>query len=179
MRGPRSDKSEKSKSSRQDTSSKISEKDQPQKVRNELTEEQKREIKDAFSTFQEDGILPEELKTAMQTLGFDANNQEVLKILDQIDSKKGPLKFDDFMDVMIEKTVDKDPEVEMRKAFKVLCEEGTDKITLKSLSKICADLGEKIGEEELQEMINEADKDQDEEVGEEDFVKIMQKTGMF
>jgi len=57
--------------------------------------------------------------------------------------------------------------------------EGTDKITLKSLSKICADLGEKISEEELQEMINEADKDQDEEVGEEDFIKIMQKTGMF
>ena len=150
----------------------------PQKIKNELTEEQKREIKDAFSTFEEDGILPEELKTAMQTLGFDANNQEVLKILDKIDSKKGPLKFDDFMDVMIEKTVDKDPEVEMRKAFKVLCEEGTDKITLKSLSKICADLGEKIGEEELQEMITEADKDQDDEVGEEDFMKIMQKTGM-
>ena len=176
MRGPRS---EKSKSSRQDTSSKMSEKDQPQKVRNELTEEQKREIKDAFSSFEEDGILPEELKTAMQTLGFDANNQEVLKILDKIDAKKQPLNFDDFMDVMIEKNVEKDPETEMRKAFKVLCEEGTDKITLKSLSKICADLGEKIGDEELQEMINEADKDQDEEVGEEDFIKIMQKTGMF
>ena len=28
-------------------------------------------------------------------------------------------------------------------------------------------------------MINEADKDQDDEVGEEDFIKIMQKTGMF
>ena len=83
------------------------------------------------------------------------------------------------MDVMIEKNVDKDPEVEMRKAFKILCEEGADKITLKSLSKICADLGEKINEEELQEMITEADKDQDEEVGEEDFIKIMQKTGMF
>ncbi len=176
MRGPRS---EKSKSSRQDTSSKMSEKDQPQKVRNELTEEQKREIKDAFSSFEEDGILPEELKTAMQTLGFDANNQEVLKILDKIDAKKQPLKFDDFMDVMIEKNVEKDPETEMRKAFKVLCEEGTDKITLKSLSKICADLGEKIGDEELQEMINEADKDQDEEVGEGDFLKIMQKIGMF
>ena len=115
----------------------------------------------------------------MQTLGFDANNPEVLKILDKIDAKKGPLKFDDFMDVMIDKNVDKDPEIEIRKAFRVLCEEGTDKITMKSLSKICADLGEKIGEEELQEMINEADKDQDDEVGEEDFIKIMQKTGMF
>ena len=176
MRGSRS---EKSKSSNQDSSSLIKIKDESQKVRNELTEEQKREIKDAFSSFEEDGLLPEELKTAMKTLGFDANNQEVLKILDKIDSKKGPLKFDDFMDVMIEKSSEKDLDSEMKKAFKVLCEEGTDKITLKSLSKICADLGEKIGDDELQEMINEADKDQDEEVGEEDFIKIMQKTGMF
>ena len=176
MRGPRSDKS---KSSNQDLSMKMSSRGEEQKVRNELTEEQKREIKDAFSSFEEDGLLPEELKTAMKTLGFDANNQEVLKILDKIDAKKGPLKFDDFMDVMIDKSVDKDPEVEIRKAFRVLCEEGTDKITMKSLSKICADLGEKIGEEELQEMITEADKDQDDEVGEEDFIKIMQKTGMF
>ena len=174
--------SEKSKSSNQDSStSKIKIKDDQQQkiIRNELTDEQKREIRDAFSSFEQDGLLPDELKTAMKTLGFDANNQEVLKILDKIDSKKGPLKFDDFMDVMVEKNTEKDPEVEIRKAFKVLCEEGTEKITLKSLSKICADLGEKIGDEELQEMINEADKDQDEEVGEEDFIKIMQKTGMF
>ena len=150
-----------------------------QKVRNEITEEQKKEIKDAFSTFEENGIFPDELKSAMQTLGFDANNPEVQKILDKLATKKGPLKFDEFMDVMIEKNIDKNPEEEIKKAFKVLCEDGTDKITLKSLSKICADLGEKINEEELQEMINEADKDQDEEVGEEDFIRIMQKTGMF
>ena len=150
-----------------------------QKIRNEITEEQKREIKDAFSTFEENGIFPDELKSAMQTLGFDANNPEVQKILDKLATKKGPLKFDEFMDVMIEKNIDKNPEEEIKKAFKVLCEDGTDKITLKSLTKICADLGEKINEDELQEMINEADKDQDEEVGEEDFIRIMQKTGIF
>ena len=153
-------------------------KGEQQKIRNELTDEQKREIKDAFATFEESGIEADELKSAMKTLGFDANNPDVQKILEKIDSKRAPLKFDDFMDVMIDSS-EKDPEAEMKKAFKILCEEGTDKITLKSLSKICADLGEKINDEELQEMINEADKDQDEEVGEEDFIKLMAKTGMF
>ena len=154
-------------------------KPEPQKIRNELTEEQKREIKDAFSSFEEGGIEVDELKSAMQALGFDPKNPDVQKILDKLDTHKKPLNFDEYMDVMIDKNEEKDPEVEIRKAFKVLCEEGHDKITLKSLSKICADLGEKISDEELQEMINEADKDQDEEVGEEDFIKIMQKTGMF
>ena len=150
-----------------------------QKVPGELTEEQKKEIKEAFSSFEDEGITPDELKSAMKTLGFDSNNNEVAKILDKIDTKKGPLKFDDFMDVMVEKEIEKEPDSEIRKAFRILCEEGMDKITMKSLSKICVDLWEKIGEEELQEMINEADKDQDEEIGEEDFVKIMKKIGMF
>ena len=154
-------------------------KNAPQKIKNELTEEQKREIKDAFSSFEEEGIEPDELKSAMQALGFDQKNSEVQKILEKIDMQKGPLKYNDFLNVMIDNDEDKVPENEMKKAFKILCEEGTDKITLKSLSKICTDLGEKISEEELQEMIIEADKDQDEEVGEDDFLKIMQKTGMF
>ena len=149
------------------------------KVPGDLTEEQKNEIKEAFSSFEKDGITPDELKSAMKTLGFDSNNYEVSKILDKIDTKKNPLNFEDFMDVMIEKENEKEPEDEMKKAFKVLCEEGMDKITMKSLSKICVDLGEKIDEEELQEMINQAGKEQDEEIGEEDFVKIMKKIGMY
>ena len=150
-----------------------------QKIKNELTEEQKREIKEAFTSFEEDGITPEELKSAMQALGFDQRNSDVQKILEKIDMQKGSLYYDQFLNVMIDNDEDKDPQNEMKKAFKILCEEATDKINVKSLSKICADLGEKISEEELQEMINEADKEQDEEVGEDDFFKIMQKTGMF
>ena len=171
MRGPRSNKDTYTKQSQNS-------KGEPQKIRNELTEEQKREIKEAFSTFEETGIEADELKSAMQALGFDAKNPDVQKILDKLDRHKKPLTFEEYMDVMIDKDENKDPEAEMKKAFKVLCEEGTDKITLKSLSKICADLGEKISDDELQEMINEANKE-DEEVGEEDFIKIMQKTGMF
>ena len=149
------------------------------KVPGDLTEEQKNEIKEAYSSFEVDGITPDELKSAMKTLGFDSNNYEVSKILDKIDTKKGPLKFEDFMDVMVEKENEKEPEDEMKKAFKVLCEEGMDKITMKSLSKICVDLGEKIDEEELQDIFNQAGKDQDEEISEEDFVKIMKKIGMY
>ena len=50
-----------------------------QKIKNELTEEQKREIKEAFSSFEKDGIEPDELKSAMQALGFDQKNSEVQK----------------------------------------------------------------------------------------------------
>jgi Ca2+-binding EF-hand superfamily protein len=67
----------------------------------------------------------------------------------------------------------------MRKAFQLICEEGHDKITLKSLAKVAKELGENMTADELNEMIEEADRDGDGEIGEEDFVKIMKKTNLF
>ena len=67
----------------------------------------------------------------------------------------------------------------MRKAFYLICDEGSDKINLKSLSRVAKELGENMTSEELQEMIQEADRDNDGEIGEEDFIKIMKKTNLF
>ena len=108
------------------------------KIKNEITEEQKREIKDAYAPFEETGIAPSDLKLEMKALGFDPKNEEVGRILEQVGNKgKNPYGFEDFVDLMIEKP-NKDPKVEMEKAFKILCEDGKDKITLKSLKKICS-----------------------------------------
>lgn len=41
------------------------------------------------------------------------------------------------------------------------------------------ELGENITDEELQEMIDEADRDGDGEVSQEDFIRIMEKTNLF
>ena len=46
----------------------------------ELSEQQKAEIKEAFDLFDTDGsgqIDPKELKAAMQSLGFEAKNQTI------------------------------------------------------------------------------------------------------
>ena len=67
----------------------------------------------------------------------------------------------------------------MRKAFYLICEEGHDKINLKSITKVAKELGENMTVEELQEMVQEADRDGDGEIGEEDFIKIMKKTNLF
>ena len=83
-------------------SSKINQ-EKPQKIRNELTDEQKREIKEAFSTFEKTGLEPEELRSAMQALGFDAKNQDVQKMLDKLDKYNKPLNFEEYMDVMMDK----------------------------------------------------------------------------
>lgn len=75
--------------------------------------------------------------------------------------------------------MERDPVEEMKTAFRLICEEGHDKITLNSLKKVAKELGENMTNEELQEMLEEADRDGDGEIGEDDFIKIMKKTNLF
>ena len=151
--------------------------------RTELTEEQKQEIKEAFDLFDTEGrneIDAKELKVAMRALGFEPKKEEVRKILSEIDRNgEGVVRFEDFAEIMTVKMLERDPVEEMKKAFMLICEEGHDKITLKSLKKTAEELGENMTKEELQEMLEEADRDGDGEIGEEDFIKIMKKTNLF
>ena len=153
------------------------------KARTELTPEQVQEIKEAFDLFDTEGrneIDAKELKVAMRALGFEPKKEEVRKILSDIDKNgEGVIKFEDFAEIMTSKMLERDPVEEMKKAFMLICEEGHDKITLKSLKKTAEELGENMTKEELQEMLEEADRDGDGEIGEEDFIKIMKKTNLF
>ena len=153
------------------------------KVRTELTPEQVQEIKEAFDLFDTEGrneIDAKELKVAMRALGFEPKKEEVRKILSDIGKNgEGVIKFEDFAEIMTSKMLERDPVEEMKKAFMLICEEGHDKITLKSLKKTAEELGENMTKEELQEMLEEADRDGDGEIGEEDFIKIMKKTNLF
>lgn len=153
------------------------------KLRNEFTEEQKQEIKDAFELYDQEAtgmIDARELRIAMRALGFEQRKDEVRRILADIDKYgDGAIKYEDFLEILTQKNVEKDPIEEIRRAFRLMCEEGSDKITLKSLKKLIKDLGENMTDDEIAEMIEEADKDQDGEVGEEDFLRIMKKTNLF
>ncbi len=65
------------------------------------------------------------------------------------------------------------------KAFRLFDDDNTGKISLKNLKRVARELGETMSDEELQEMIDEADRDGDGEIGEDDFIRIMKKTNLF
>lgn len=67
----------------------------------------------------------------------------------------------------------------MLKAFRLFDDDGTGKISLKNLKRVARELGETMSDDELQEMIDEADRDGDGEINEEDFIRIMKKTNLF
>ena len=79
------------------------------KIRNELTEEQRQEIKEAFDLFdtESSGVIDvKELKVAMRALGFEPKKEEVRKILQEIDRRgDGVIKYEDFVEIMTQKMV--------------------------------------------------------------------------
>ena len=67
----------------------------------------------------------------------------------------------------------------MQKAFRFIDEEGTGKITLQNIKRVVQALGENMTDDEIQEMIEEADRDGDGEISEDEFMRIMRKTNLF
>lgn len=149
----------------------------------ELTEDQKQEVREAFDLFDSDGsgtIDVKELKVAMRALGFEPRKEEMKKMISEVDKEAtGKISFNDFLAVMTQKMAEKDTKEEILKAFRLFDDDETGKISFKNLKRVANELGESLTDEELQEMIDEADRDGDGEVNEEEFLKIMKKTNLY
>jgi Ca2+-binding EF-hand superfamily protein len=81
--------------------------------------------------------------------------------------------------MMTQKMAERDPREEMLKAFRLFDDDETGKISFKNLKRVAKELGENMTDDEIQEMIDEADRDGDGEIGEEEFMRIMKKTNLF
>ncbi|XP_075214155.1 uncharacterized protein LOC142320334 isoform X2 [Lycorma delicatula] len=149
----------------------------------ELSEEQKNDIKEAFSLFDKDGtgkLETKELKVAMRALGFEPKKEEIKKMLGEIDREEtGMLSYEEFLTLMTQKMAEKDSKEEIMKAFRLFDDDETGKISFKNLQRVAGELGETLTDEELQEMIDEADRDGDGEISQEEFLRIMKKTSLY
>eukprot|EP00438_Fugacium_kawagutii_P012877 Skav209927 [mRNA] locus=scaffold1253:231861:232907:- [translate_table: standard] len=161
--------------------------------------EQKQEIKEAFDLFDTDGsgeIDSKELKVAMRALGFEPKKEdwqymtwlysalqcftEIQKMISDVDDDgSGTIGYEEFLKMMTHKILNRDPKDEILKAFRLFDDDETGKISFKNLKRVAKELGERMTDEELQEMIDEADRDGDGEVNEEEFLRIMKKTNLF
>ena len=116
----------------------------------------------------------------MRALGFEPKKEEIKKMIADVDREgRGVIEFQDFLDLMTVKMAERDPREEILKAFRLFDDDNTGKISLKNLKRVARELGETMADEELQEMIDEADRDGDGEISEEEFIRIMKKTNLF
>ncbi|KAG8518885.1 Centrin-1 [Galemys pyrenaicus] len=149
----------------------------------ELTEDQRQEVREAFDLFDADGsgtIDVKEFRVAMRALGFEPKKDEIKKMISEVDKEgTGKVSFNDFLAVMTQKMAERDTKEEILKAFRLFDDDETGKISFRNLKRVASELGEHLTDEELQEMIEEADRDGDGEVNEEEFLRIMKKTNLY
>ena len=77
------------------------------------------------------------------------------------------------------KMSEKDEKEEILKAFKLFDDDDTGSISLNNIKRVTKELGENLTDDELQEMLDEADHDGDGEINKEEFLKMMQKTTLY
>ena len=135
----------------------------------ELSEDQKKEIKDAFDLFDTSGsgtIESKELKVALRALGFDPKKDELRSLILQYDTAgTGRIDFAEFLDIMLQKISENNTETEIQNAFELFDINGDKFIDIEDLRKVAEELGETMTEEELMEMLNGASKKAGEDEG--------------
>uniref|UniRef100_A0A672ZVH2 Calmodulin 2 n=1 Tax=Sphaeramia orbicularis TaxID=375764 RepID=A0A672ZVH2_9TELE len=120
---------------------------------------------EAFSLFDKDGdgtITTKELGTVMRSLGQNPTEAELQDMINEVDADgNGTIDFPEFLTMMARKMKDTDSEEEIREAFRVFDKDGNGYISAAELRHVMTNLGEKLTDEEVDEMIREADIDGD------------------
>ncbi len=151
-----------------------------QRLEDELTEEQKADIIEAFKLLDVENcstIHAKDLKVALRALGYEPHRDKVKKYVSEADreSMSNTLMQGEFMDILKRKFFEQDEE-EHEIAFPLFTE-GRDFITIDDLRRIAAEIGEgALGDEILEEMIREADVlDHDGRISQAEFFRVLKR----
>ncbi|KAG8497490.1 hypothetical protein CXB51_008694 [Gossypium anomalum] len=143
-----------------------------------LSQQKKQEIKEAFELFDTDGsgtIDAKELNVAMRALGFEMTEEQIEQMIADVDKDgSGAIDFDEFVYMMTAKIGERDTKEELTKAFQIIDQDKN--ISAQDIERIANELGVKLTEKEIQDMIEEADKDNDGEVNMDEFMRVMKRT---
>jgi centrin-1 len=150
------------------------------KTKQGLDEEAMEEIKEAFNLFDTEGkgtIDVRELKAAFRALGFQVKKAEIRQTFIDMDKdlSSATVTFDEFVEMVTPRMQNRDSREEIMKVFALFDDDNTGAISFKNLKRVATELGENLTDEELQEMIDEADRDGDGVINEEEFYRVMRK----
>lgn len=145
-----------------------------------ITEEQLAEFREAFNLFdknKDNVISAKELGTVMRALGQSPTDKDIETMIQHADiNKNGSIDFDEFVKMMIGYQRRADPEQEMREAFRVFDKDNNGYISADELRYVMTNLGEKLTDQEVAEMIREADMNGDGMVDYNEFIKLLCNT---
>ncbi|KAG5613761.1 hypothetical protein H5410_013585 [Solanum commersonii] len=139
------------------------------------------QFKEAINLFDKDVhgcITIEELATVIRSLDENPTEEELCHMISEVDADhhdNGTMEFNEFLNLITKKMKETDLEEELKEVFKVFDKDQNGFISATDLRHVMINLGEKLTEEEAEQMIREADLDGDGQVNFDEFVKMMIK----
>ena len=134
---------------------------QQQALMSNLTEQQIKEYKEAFSIFDKDGdgtITITELSTVLQSLGQNPTEEELEDIIREVDiDGNGEVDFNEFVLLMSKRLKASEQEDNLQDAFNIFDINGNGEIVATNLFEVLTKLGENITLDEINEMIHQID----------------------
>ena len=113
-----------------------------------------------------------------RALGFQVKKAEIRRMMQDVDKESSAVvPFDDFVEMATPKLQSRDTREEIMKVFALFDDDQTGAISFRNLKRVANELGENLTDEELQEMIDEADRDGDGMINEDEFFRVMKKRG--
>ena len=110
----------------------------------------------------------------MRSLGQNPSFQEINQMIEEVDEdKNGEITFLEFLGLLARRMKEADPEDELLEAFKVFDRDGNGKISAHELRYVLLKSGENFTEQDIEDLIHEADVDGDGSIDYQEFVKIM------
>ena len=110
----------------------------------------------------------------MRSLGQNPTEAELQDMVKEVDvDGSGTIEFSEFLNLMARKMKDSDSEEQLKEAFRVFDKDQNGFISAAELRKVLTNLGEKLTDDEIVEMIREADADGDGQINYKEFVKVM------
>jgi centrin-1 len=143
----------------------------------QLDEEDLEEVQEAFNLFDRNGtgtIDLRELKAAFRALGFKIKSPD-LKQMVHTELDSSDISFGAFVRLVTPMILQRDERDEIMKVFELFDTDGTNTINFENLRRVADELGEELTPADLKEMLEEADRDGDNEIDRDDFFRVMRK----
>ncbi|KAI8044869.1 uncharacterized protein LOC128252108 [Drosophila gunungcola] len=145
-----------------------------------LSEEQVKDLEMAFSLFDEQDqkvISIKHLGDLMRTVAYHPSDAELQDIYTELDADgSGELYLSDFLYIMSQKYENMTTEDEIIAAFMVFDKNGTGFLSESEFRHIMKNMGEQMTDDEVEEIIRDADSDNEGNIDYVRFVKTMSTT---